>query len=277
MSSMTLSFACPETMFKITEITNICLETSIRYLLFYITLFLICPIAMAKENHAFSLETGLYYSEGDYHRNRSTTIQYLPLTAKYQTKNFQFKLSGGWLSLKGPGNIETGTQTASEFDEYGLADTHFSSAYYWRTSQLKLIDWLVPEFKIKIPTADKNKALGTGTLDGQIILSFYRIRAPLTLHSSLSHRWRSNKNELNLRNSWGFNFGTVWQWTKYLSTGIVFDTEEAASTISSAKRELLFHVSVKITRKIKTTLYSQYGLSNGSPEVSFGTQVAYKF
>jgi len=243
-------------------------------LFFLFTFFTSFGLAQAQ---SFALESGVYYSQGDYHREKSTRITFVPIVIKYHLGRIRIKLTGGLLSLKGPGNIEAGSQTATEYDENGLADIFLASSYWWRTPFLKQIDWLAPEIKIKFPTADKNKALGTGEFDGQFLMGFYRIRLPLTLHSTISYRLRGDRADLNMNNSWGFNVGGVWKFYKFLDAGLMFDTEQASSSLSHGKREMVLHMSVKITRRVKATLYSQYGMSKGSPDFSIGTQVGYKF
>lgn len=243
---------------------------------FYLIPFCMTGLASAQAT-GLTLESGFYSSKGDYQRDSATTIQYLPLAVKYQTGTFQFKISGGWLWLDGPGHIEAGTQVAGNYKENGWSDTYLSNSYWWHTPWLKQIDWIAPELKIKFPTADKNKALGTGEYDTQLLLSFYRTRSSLTLHSTISRRWRGDRSDLNMHDSNGFTMGAAYSVNKILDVGLMYDREQAASALSYPKSEMVLHSTVKVTKQLKATLYSQLGLDQGSPDVSFGTQFGYKF
>src|SRR5712691_3918585 len=120
----------------------------------------------------FSLGTGINYSAGKYGAATETKILSIPFTARYDTDLWSLRLTVPYLRVTSPNNVipgvgrfdtsarprrrAVGTTTAS-----GIGDTVASATYtaYYDEDAERGLDLTG---RIKLPTGDANKGLGTG-------------------------------------------------------------------------------------------------------------------
>ncbi|MGH8770313.1 MAG: hypothetical protein ACREV2_03910, partial [Burkholderiales bacterium] len=74
----------------------------LREKLFLSTILLAVPGIAATGQ--LSLGTGIDYSSGDYGADVDTDILYVPLTFKYDTERWFYRLTVPYLRIRGPGN-----------------------------------------------------------------------------------------------------------------------------------------------------------------------------
>src|SRR5882672_6521935 len=146
----------------------------------------------------FSAGAGVNYSTGKYGTSSETKILSIPFSARYETDPWTFKLTVPYLSITSPANVIpgvgridssgrpkrrtfTGTTTQS-----GLGDTVASATYnaYYNAAAERGLDLTG---RVKLPTADADKGLGTGSTDESVQVDVYQTFDRLTLFADVGY------------------------------------------------------------------------------------------
>src|SRR5258708_5907659 len=123
-----------------------------------------------------SLGAGVNYSTGKYGTSAETKIVSVPFNVRYDTDLWTFKLTVPYLSVTGPANVIPGVGSfdssgrprrrafAGTTTESGLGDTVASATYnaYYDSTSKRGLDLTG---RLKLPTAEADKGLGTGSTD----------------------------------------------------------------------------------------------------------------
>src|SRR2546428_5035918 len=133
---------------------------------------------LAQDEPRVSLSTSVDYSVGDYGTGKDTTLLYVPFTRGvrpfdrfwlkvtvpylYQTSQ-NVVLTGGGVAVKGKSNGKL-TRPATSTTESGPGDV-LAKASLVLVEEKDFIPEITPYFKVKFPTADKDRGLGTGEFD----------------------------------------------------------------------------------------------------------------
>jgi hypothetical protein len=134
--------------------------------------------ALAQDEPRVSFSTSVDYSVGDYGTGKDTTLVYVPFTLGvrpfdrfwlsvtvpylYQTGQ-NVVLTGGGVAVKGKKSNGKLTRPATSTTESGLGDV-LAKASFILIPEKEFIPEITPYFKVKFPTADKDRSLGTGEL-----------------------------------------------------------------------------------------------------------------
>jgi len=134
--------------------------------------------ALAQDEPRVSLSTSVDYSVGDYGTGKDTTLVYVPFTLGvrpfdrfwlsvtvpylYQTGQ-NIVLTGGGVAVRGKSNGKL-TRSVTSTTESGLGDV-LAKASLVLIEEKDFIPEITPYFKVKFPTADKDRGLGTGEFD----------------------------------------------------------------------------------------------------------------
>ena len=136
-------------------------------------------LALAQDEPRLSLSTSVDYSVGDYGTGKDTALVYVPFTLGvrpfdhfwlnltvpylYQTGQ-NIVLTGGGVAVKGKKSNGKLTQPATSTTESGLGDV-LAKASLIVIEEKEFIPEITPYFKVKFPTADEDRGLGTGEFD----------------------------------------------------------------------------------------------------------------
>ncbi len=149
------------------------------------------PLAMSADKT--TLSTGMTYLKGDYGQASDTEILYVPFTLKHRTGPWTLKVTVPYLRITGPGGVlpdlgATGATTPAGTNS-GLGDIIAGATYraYYDAERGLLVNLTG---KVKLPTADKNKGLGTGETDWYAESSVYKISGAWTPFATLGYKAR---------------------------------------------------------------------------------------
>ena len=130
-----------------------------------------CASVCAQLEQPWRLESYLYYSKGDYGDATETEILYIPLTVDYRWDRASVKLTTAFLSINAPkgttvinGRAENVTGSTERAEDSGLADMLLKGSYTVKVQEDNW-PWIDLFAKLKLPTADEEKGLGTGEAD----------------------------------------------------------------------------------------------------------------
>ena len=245
-------------------------------------LFAMPGIAAAGQ---FSLGTGVDYSSGDYGADVDTDILYVPLTAKYDTERWFFRLTVPYLRIRGPGNVVLGPEGdpivqqgggGTRTTEEGLGDIIASATYNLLPPTESGFIFDVGG-KIKLPTADEDDNLGTGETDYSLQGDLYKTIGRWTALTTLGYRWLGDPSGFDLKNGIFGTVGAIYKFTDNTSGGLLFDYRERSSSGSESLRELTAYVGTKLTPDLRLQLYAITGFSDSSADWGVGTAITYGF
>ena len=229
-----------------------------------------------------TLSLGADYTKGNYGQSESTEILNVPITAKYETGRWVYKLVLPYIRITGPGNVVGADrvtlpgQAAGQRTESGLGDVIGSVAY----GVLSGAD--VPVFldltgKIKFGTADENRGLGTGKTDYSLQLDAYQAYGRFTPFATLGYRWYGDPEGFDLINVYYGSLGLSYRISPSTSAGLAYDARNRIVEGGARVREATGFVSYKFSPAWKLQLYAIKGYADASPDKGGGAVLAYSF
>lgn len=241
--------------------------------------------AIAAPAATWEMTTGLDYSKGSYGDPQDTKITYLPVSLSYATGPWKAKATVSWLRIDGPGTvigggggggIVVGPTTGQRTTESGIGDTWLSLRYSVESipSDFGYVDITG---KIKAPTADKNKGLGTGEFDYTIQADYYKPLGRLTPLLTVAYKVKGDAPHLHLDNVWYLSGGADWRANDDLHFGATIDYQQAAVSGTDDDIELFTYASWRLSSEWRLVPYAYFGFTNGSPDQGFGLQASYRF
>lgn len=163
----------------------------------------------AQREH-FQLKFGAGYDRGDFGTSETTQTAYAPVTLRYLGERFDVGVTGSFVYLDSPEDVTivdgrptiTGQPTGRD-QVAGIGDTIIRARYF-------LLDepgpgsWyggLAPFVKLKLPTGDEDRGLGTGEYDVGLGLEFAQAvrRHLLHLRRRLSYTFMGDPPDQNFR------------------------------------------------------------------------------
>ncbi len=242
------------------------------------------------------------YLTGDYGTGSTTTITYLPVSVRrlFDNGDLTFIMpyvcvtsngavtllsgvpnrvsqngnSGSGTSGKGkkPGNVEPSSST-----DCGIGDLIFRGRYYL-VDEREWVPTIAVTGRVKIPTADSSRGLGTGEFDEG---------AGVEVSKKLIGQWRGfadfgytligDPSNLNLRNQWYYDLGVGYDLTKDLLLSMYYEEYRALIAGLSNPRDLLFAVNYKATDALRLNASTLVGLSDGAPDYGLTGGISWRF
>ena len=251
------------------------------------------------------------YSSGNYGTNTTSSFLYAPISIRRFFKDgdvaivipFVTATTSGGATLvggqptptlppscddnSGSGNAEdrpecqglggTGGAQRQKVTNSGLGDIILRGRYYIVEEK----DW-VPLVaitgRLKLPTADESKGLGTGKMDEGVGAEVSKL---------LGDNWITfldggfnvigRPEGLNLRNQWWYDIGGGYYFSKNLLGSVYF--EEYRSLVSGAQniRDIFFGMNYRASSEWRFNGGVAVGLSNGAPDHVFSVGTSYRY
>lgn len=275
-----------------------------------------CCAAFAMPANAgeLSLSTGVDFSSGDYGDTRDTDILFVPVSARYRTGDVSFQLVIPYISVDGPGDVVPGDggpiltdncariqftrpQLFERFcsaEEAPIDDNTSSSASglgdivlgasYTLPAAMTGDFGITFEGRVKLPTADKDDALGTGETDGSVAIDAAWYGAAITPFARLGYRFLGDPTftdeladfTVDLQNGFtgsaGFSVPIGRQ-----SVTFAYDYLEASVASVEDIHELSASLYTPLGDALALTAYGVAGLTDSSPDFALGLSLRYTF
>lgn len=231
----------------------------------------------------FRLAGGAEFTSGSYGATEDTDIFYIPVSASYETENFRFSGTVSYLQIEGPGGViggdggvVIGPGTGTVTSESGIGDTILAATYnlYPQSADAPFFEITA---KVKLPTADEEKGLGTGEMDYSIQADVFQAFGNVTPFATIGYKMRGDPDGFDLEDSLFASAGAAVKVSDKFSFGGVYDFREAATAAAENVSEVSPFTSVKLTESVVLQVYGVYGLSDGSPDTGGGFQLRRAF
>jgi hypothetical protein len=155
----------------------------------------------------------------------------------------------------------TGTVTKG-----GVGDMILKGRYY-AVDEHGLLPTIALVAKIKFPTADESKGLGTGKFDEGVGMEISRtFLRDFIAYVDVSYTIIGSPAGTHLNNQTAYDVGLGYKFTRQLLGSIFFEERTALVTGQPYPRSLLFYADYKVTQAFRLNALVEKGLSNGSPD-----------
>ncbi len=219
---------------------------------------------------------GYHYSTGKYGSSERTDISFVPLTLTARDVSWMARLTLPYINVSGLPALD-GTavgDTVVTGTGSGIGDIVLEGVY----TVTPLEDWmpyLDVGARVKFPTADDERGLGTGKFDYQLNLEVARVFGNVTPFASVGYRFVGDPASFDLRNVWLASVGTVLQVASGVNAGAFLFYQQSASTTSEDQLDIMPYIDWKPTTDWSISLYTTAGLQDGSPDFGTGVQLTY--
>jgi hypothetical protein len=245
---------------------------------------LLAVLAAAAHAEGLTVSTGIDYSSGNYGDTQKTEMYNVPVTGKYETGLWTFRLSLPLVRVTGPGNVvRVGDDvvtlpggSAERHTETGLGDL-VGSAFY------NVLDERTSEFgldigaKVKLGTADEDKGLGTGENDHAVQADVFKPIGAITAFGSLGYRFYGDPPGIDLRSVFYGSFGGTYRLSTETSVGLAYDFRPPITDGGSRVSEATAFLSQRISRDWRLQCYGVKGFSDGSPDFAIGVMLSHSY
>jgi hypothetical protein len=228
-----------------------------------------------------SLTSGVDISSGKYGGTRATDVTYIPVTGKYETGDWLFKLTVPYLSITGPGNTtpNIGQAVYANNDvrtDSGLGDVVATASYSLVNSARNgmVID---AAGKVKFGTADKYRGLGSGADDYAGEINVYKILGHTSAFGTLGYKVFGQSTGYSLNNAFYGSLGFSNKFSEQSSTGVIYDYREQTSSYGDPQKMWTLFLNRRINDKWKAQTYLFTGSGNSSPDIGGGAMLTESF
>lgn len=238
------------------------------------------PATAQDSNDYFQIGTGVDYSSGDYGEVDDTTMLAVPFSARLQSGDFSLRASVNWLSIKGPDGVIPGDGGATPGGSAGLVtrrsgigDVNLAATYSLSLGDSTFFD---VTGKVKLPTADEAKFLGTGTTDFTAQGEVSQVFGNVTASVRGGRRFNGSSATYALEDVWLAGAG-LYVRNGDTTFGLDYDWREGSLPTSADRSEATASVTHALNPAFRVQAYGYTGFSDGSPNAGGGLQLLYRF
>lgn len=241
---------------------------------------LIAPAVFAADGE-LSAGAGIDYSRGDYGTGSETRILSIPFMARYDSDPWKLKATIPYLRVTGSGDVIPGVGRTNrgrrgETTESGIGDTILAGSYsvlYDAPSKFGL-DLTA---KLKLPTGDEQRGLGTGSVDKTLQTEAFKAIDRLTVFGTLGYTIFGDSDVVDLKNGYLYEVGASARVNATDSVGASLYGRQRVVEGGSPQRELTVFWNRRVAKAQRLQAYFLLGLADGSPDVGVGASALFSF
>ena len=225
-----------------------------------------------------------YFSSGDYGGDADTDILYFPVSYSARRGKWAAQLTVPHLQVEGVGNVlvniggvnraVAGTQRESN---KGVGDSTLAITYQMDplSDTSPFIDF---RLDVKIPTADRDKGLGTGEMDYSAQVDVSQNYGNSVLFGTFGYTFRGKTDfYAGLEDSSYIQLGIAKPLSKQWNVGVFYDFREPASTFSPEIHELVPYFSYQLSDSWIFTGLAAFGFTEASAGTAVLAQISYSW
>ncbi len=228
----------------------------------------------------FSMSIGASYDTGDYGDTIDTDVWVLPIGLKYKTGLWNFGISTSWLHVKSPNTVDAdgnfigagGPRTS----EQGIGDINLSAKYSLLDDR-NYFAGLDISGRVKIPTADEDKFLGSGKTDFSLNLEAYKTIDNWTPYLGVGYKWKGDPAGINYNNVWSTSLGADYKVNRDLTLGAEYFWQQKVSRFSESVQEASAYANYYLNDNNKLNFYLLAGFGDSSPKWGTGLTLVHFF
>jgi len=250
--------------------------------------------AAAEDEPRWSLSSSVNYSVGDYGTGKDTTFIYVPFTLGvkpidrftigltipyiYQTGE-TVVITGGGVAVRKNKQSQLGTATQNQVTstEQGLGDVLLKGQYVL-LEETSVLPEIAPYLKIKFPTADSNRGLGTGEFDETVGVDLSKTLFPrFVSYVTLAYTFIGSPAGSSFDNSFGWSVGAAYLVAQPFSVFAFLDGSTAISSGQANPLEVRVGADYRVAQALKIFGSVSRGLSDGSADWGVSAGLVVRF
>lgn len=277
--SLNAQYIQPRRLSKLYSFTSTCLQRYTATFLF--ALLAVCNTSAVADKSTLKLSTGAEYITGDFGGTEPVEQLYVPVTTRYTTKRYSFRLTVPYISLTAPtGTVQSdGTilpGTGPIVTESGMGDVVAGVTYRDAFNSEVALDVAIDfTAKVKFGTADVDKGLGSGENDYTIQTELYKFLDRIMLFGILGYKFRGDPPGVDLNNSLIAYLGGNYRLTPAFRTGVDFYYQEALFSGADDQVELSAFLGYKLSNTQYLRSYLIKGFGDASPDWGVGVYISF--
>ena len=240
----------------------------------------VMPALAADDDPRWLFSSSVNYSIGDYGTNKDTTIVYVPFTFGVRPiDTLWINVTVPWIYQNSQNVVVTGggvatrkkatgkfAQPATATTESGLGDVLLKVSYVMPEGETWIPE-IAPYVKIKFPTADKDRGLGTGEFDETIGVDLSKqLIGPLSGYVTVAYTFVGSPPGADFHNSFGWSVGAAYTVIPSLSFFAFLDGSTAIAPGQADPVELRVGAEYRLIKELKFTGAVTRGLTNGAAD-----------
>lgn len=223
----------------------------------------------------------LFASSGDYGLDNDTKFTYGSVYWKYKKERWSFKLEIPYIGIDGPANVtldESPVPPDEQLNrnESGLGDITIQARYIAHVFSNRKT-FIGYSLRIKAPTADEGKSLGSGKTDYNIQTEFYHKAGNALPFLMLGYKVRGDTANLKLEDGFTMTTGLDYKMQADYSVGYLLQYREASTKNDENVTYSTLYGKLGLSSNISLTIYASKGHSTSSADYGFGSTLVFKF
>ena len=156
----------------------------------------------------------------------------------------------------------------------GLGDVNVSALYSFRISGGTYFE---PQVKVKLPTASRNKRLGTGEVDVTLGADLVQVVGDATFYVHGRRKFAGKPEGSTIRSTWGAGGGASFKAANGVYVGADYSWQQSAFAGREASSEVSGWFNTRLSDNLSMTVYAGTGLSDNSADLFGGASVGFRF
>lgn len=263
-----------------------------QLIIFFVALPLAAPLAaqtqgsqrVARSGPAAELSTGLEIKEGSYGTNERLKTVSVPNSVRVASGRLQLSASLPYVRVEGPGNLVGGggllglpiiidpKRPATRSRRQGIGDLRAGAAYTLPTPGVGL----AVSGEVKLPTASRAKALGTGATDLAVGAELSKRLGPVTPFVGVAYNMPGDAEGYKLRNALSAQAGAAVQMSPKVRAHVAYGYAQSVSAQVEEERQISTGINASLSKAVTLGFYGSAGLSETAPDVGAGIQLGFR-
>lgn len=222
------------------------------------------------------LDSSFIFAQGRYGLATDTDVFIALVSPTYESGDWRLQASLPYVHLKGPATVvgNTGPSTVSR-SASGVGDASLS---VFRKLASDLPGWTTSiGAKVKFPTADKNKGLGTGEFDESVQVDVLKSGGGITPFATFGYQFLGHSVSYPMKSGFFATTGIVSKVSTSNTLGLAANWRER--TIDQGKQaiEAMVFAQHKLTESSHIQVFFMRGFTDASPDNTLGFTLGLTF
>lgn len=238
--------------------------------------WLLLGIAWVPSARAYDWSVGgaLFYQTGDYGTDISSDLVYIPFTARRHFSRGDAAVTVPYLWLRSDRNPLTGESGSTT--ESGLGDIALKGRYQ-AVSQESWKPFIDVFGRVKLPTADEDKGLGTGETDFGIGTEMVRrFAGPYLAFFDISYTWVGSPSGVDYDNRVVWDIGIGYEMRPNMLLSVFYEHRTSITAIGKDSRSIYGLVNWLVRRDLSVYGMLETGVSDGGPDFGVSAGITRK-
>ena len=227
------------------------------------------------------LSSGVSYVTRDGELGR-TNYYRVPFGARFSKGPFRLSASIPYVIVKGPGAVigdgddeVDGIDSTADGTRRGIGDLRLTARYRLPKSSLGGFE-LDLLGRVKVPTASREKRLGTGEVDYAVGAELSREMGQFEPFVSAQYRLNGDRPDFDYRNTVAASAGTAVRLGRGLRASLSYDYSQSRIRGRSGSHSLDAGVSTRLSKRLSLSGSGSVGLSERAPDFGLGSTITWR-